>query len=93
MEQSAWGRMYHYYALNREDFLSHYHLRSNSESVFSMVKAKFGDAVRSKCDVGMANEVLAKILCHNICVLVQSIHELNLTPDFCAQLGLAQKIA
>ena len=92
-EPSAWGRMYHYFMLNREEFLTHYHSRSNVESVFSMCKAKFGDAVRSKSDTGMVNEVLAKVLCHNICVLIQAIHELGVKPDFCAQLGLAQKVA
>lgn len=93
VEDSAWGRMYHYFMLNREEFLAHYHARSNVESVFSMIKAKFGDGVRSKCDTGMANEALAKVLCHNICCLIQAIHELGVDPNFCAQLGLAQKIA
>ncbi len=92
-EDSAWGRMYHYFMLKRSEFLTHYHRRSNIESVFSMVKGKFGDSVRSKSDTGMVNEVLAKILCHNICVLIQAIRELGIEPNFCAQLGLAQKIA
>ena len=93
IEDSAWGRMYHYFMLNRNQFLTHYHKRSNVETVFSMIKGKFGDAVRSKRDVGMVNEVLAKVLCHNVCVLIQAIHELGVEPDFCAQIGLAQKVA
>ncbi len=28
------------------------------------------------------NEVLCKILCHNICVLIQSIYELGIEPVF-----------
>ena len=92
-EDSAWGRMYHYFMLKRDEFLTNYHRRSNIESVFSMIKGKFGDSVRSKSDTGMINEVLAKILCHNICVLIQAIHELGIEPNFYAQLGLAQKIA
>ena len=36
--------MFHFFSLNRETFLSHYHKRSNVESTFSMIKAKFGDA-------------------------------------------------
>ena len=93
VEDSAWGRMYHYFMLNRNQFLTHYHKRSNVETVFSMIKGKFGDAVRSKRDVGMVNEVLAKVLCHNVCVLIQAIHELGVEPNFCAQIGLAQKVA
>ena len=67
--------------------------RSNVETVFSMCKAKFGDSVRSKSDSGMVNEVLCKVLCHNIRVLIQAIHEFGVEPNFCAQLGLAQKVA
>jgi len=37
---------------NREEFLEHYRKRSNVESVFSMMKGKFGDSVRLKSDVG-----------------------------------------
>ena len=93
VEVSAWGRMYHYFMLNRDQFLEHYHKRSNAETVFSMIKGKFGDSVRSKCDAGMVNEALAKVLCHNVCVLIQATHELGIDPNFCAQLGLAQKAA
>lgn len=44
---SAWARMYHGFAYDRETFLRHYHKRSNVETTFSMIKAKFGDAVLS----------------------------------------------
>ena len=59
-----------------------YHQRSNVESTFSMVKAKFCDHVRSKTDVAMKNEVLCKFLCHNICCLIQSQCELGIEPTF-----------
>ena len=45
-----------------------------------MIKTKFGGAVRSKTSVAQVNEVLCKILCHNICVLIQSMYELDFTP-------------
>ena len=47
-----------------------------------MIKAKFGDAVRSKSDIGQLNEVLCKVLCHNLCVIIQAIHELGIEPKF-----------
>jgi transposase len=75
-------KLFHYYNLNRDDFLSHYHKRSNVESTFSMIKAKFGDSLRSKTDTAMINEALCKVLCHNICCLIQSIHELSVTATF-----------
>jgi transposase len=51
-KNTIWSEMYHYFMYNREQFLAHYHKRSNVETAFSMIKAKFGDAVRSKSDIG-----------------------------------------
>jgi len=47
-----------------------------------MIKAKFGDAVRSKTDTAMKNECLCKFLCHNIVVVHQSQIELGIEPVF-----------
>ncbi len=47
-----------------------------------MIKGKFGSSVRAKTPIAQVNEVLCKILCHNICVLIQSIFELGLEPTF-----------
>lgn len=79
-----WRRLYHYYQFNREAFLKHYHKRSNVETTFSMIKGKFGDALRSKSDTAQVNEVLCKVLAHNLCVLTASIYELGITPTFWA---------
>ena len=76
------AKMFHTYCLNKDDYLAHYHKRSNVESTFSMVKGKFRDHVRSKSDVGMTNEVLCKMLCHNICCLIHSIFELGIEARF-----------
>ena len=80
-----WRRMFHFYQFNRQDFLARYHQRSNVETTFSMIKAKFGASVRSKTQTAQINEVLCKVLCHNLCVLVQSIYELGIEPTFWAQ--------
>ena len=77
------GKMFHFYQFNRDEFLSHYHQRSNIESTVMAIKTKFGDAVRSKTEPAAKNEVLAKVLCHNVCCLIQSIHELGINVDFC----------
>jgi transposase len=73
-------RMFHLFCLNREDYLRHYHRRSNVESVFSAVKRKFGDSVRSKTDTAMRNEAYAKLVCQNVCCLISAIYELGITP-------------
>ena len=47
-----------------------------------MVKSKFGGYVSSKKEPAMTNEVLGKILCHNICCVIQSIYGLAIVPEF-----------
>ena len=85
--------MFHYYSLHREEFMAHYHQRSNAESTFSMIKAKFGEAVRSKSEAGRINEALCKILCHNLCCVIQSMYEFNIVPTFCADLTFCENSA
>lgn len=75
-----WDRMFHYFNLHRDEFLAHYHKRSNVESTFSMVKRKFGDALRSKTDTALVNEALAKVVCHNLCCVIQEWYELGIDP-------------
>jgi transposase len=75
-------KAFHWYQFNREDYLKHYHCRSNVESTVSMVKRKYGDSVRSKTETAMVNEVLCKLVCHNLCCLIQSQCELGIEPMF-----------
>ncbi|HTE19328.1 MAG TPA: transposase [Armatimonadota bacterium] len=83
-----WQKMHHFYACRRDEFLTHYHRRSNMESTVSMIKTKFGDALRSKTDIAQENEVLCKVLCHNLCVLIQSFYEFGI--DLGQAVGLIQ---
>ena len=78
----TWAKMYHYFQFRRDEFLAHYHKRSNVESTFSMMKRKFGDGLRSKTDTAMVNETLCKILAHNLVVLIHETHELGIDPVF-----------
>jgi hypothetical protein len=81
-QSSVWKRLFHLYMYDQEWFMEHYHKRSNVETAFSMIKAKTGDSLRSKTKQAQINEALAKILCHNICVVIQSMYELGIDPDF-----------
>jgi transposase len=74
--------MYHLFMHRREEYMEHYHKRSNIETAYSMIKGKFGSALRSKSDVRQINEALCKVLCHNLCVLVQAMPELGIEPAF-----------
>ena len=88
-----WNKMFKHFKNNKEEFMKHYHQRSNAESGFFMIKQRFGDYVNTKNDLSQSNEILAKILCHNICVLIQEIFLSNIEVDFlfCAKKCLAQK--
>jgi transposase len=77
-----WSKMFYYYNFKRAEFLTHYHKRSNVETTFSMIKAKFGERLRSKTETAQVNEALTKVLAHNLCVVIQSMYELGITPEF-----------
>jgi transposase len=81
-ENSAWARMYHRFAADRDTFMAHYHKRSNVETTFSMIKSKFGDAVLSKSPTGQVNEDLCKVLAHNIVVVGHEAIELGIPVAF-----------
>ena len=38
-----------------------------------MIKRRFGNNVKCKKEISQDNEILGKVLAHNICVLVQEI--------------------
>ena len=44
-QAGALSKMFHLYSLNRDEFLGHYHKRSNIETTNMMIKSKFGELV------------------------------------------------
>jgi len=44
---------------------------------------KFGDKLKSKGFTAQKNELLCKLVAHNIVVLIHEIHELGIKPQFC----------
>jgi transposase len=77
-----WKKMWHFFQFNNEEFMQRYHARSNVESCFNMVKMKFGDKLKSKGFTAQKNELLCKLIAHNIVVLIHEIYELNIKPQF-----------
>jgi transposase/predicted nucleic acid-binding Zn finger protein len=75
-----WRRAFHYFQLHQDEFLEHYHNRSNVETTFFAVKAKFGDSVKNKTFVSQTNEVLCKLIAYNITVLISAMYELKIEP-------------
>ena len=78
----VWNKMYYYFKLCNEEFMEHYHKRSNVETTFSAIKKKLGETIKSKNKTAQINELLCKIIAYNITVLIQEIHELGIKPDF-----------
>ena len=89
---SLWDRHLAVFLLNQDRFLQHYHQRSQVETAFSMIKTKYGDNVRGKTPTSQANNVLCKLLAHNLYVLIRSIYELGLEPEF-ARFEALQNVA
>ncbi len=77
-----WRKMWLYYQLHQQEFLEHYHKRSNVESTFYMIKSKFNDKIRNKTKTAQVNELLLKILCHNIVVIIHEMNELKINTEF-----------
>lgn len=58
-----WKKMYHFFMFQHEEFLEHYHKRSNAETVFHMVKAKFGDYVGNKDKTAQIRKTFIEVNC------------------------------
>ncbi len=58
-----------------------------------MTMGKFGEKVRSKTEVAQINEILAKIVCHNICVVIRPMYELGISPTLSLDSTLDAKVA
>lgn len=77
-----WRKMFHYFQLNKDEFMAHYHVRSNGESTFGALKAKFNDTLKSKTTPAQINELLLKVLCFNIVQVIHETNELGITANF-----------
>lgn len=76
-----WRRMFWYYQLKHDEFLEHYHKRSNVESTFMALKAKFDDCLKNKTFTSQTNELLCKLIAYNITVLISAMFELDIKPE------------
>lgn len=49
---------------------------------YAQHRGEFRDGLLKKFDMAMVNEVLCKILCHNLVVLIHETRELGIDPMF-----------
>jgi transposase len=75
---NIWSKSYYYFKYCPQKFFEHYHKRSNVETCFHMIKQKFGKDLATKSFESQKNEILLKILCHNICCLIQEYYLMNI---------------
>jgi len=79
---AIWKKMFHYFQLNRDEFMEHYHKRSNIEATNAAIKRKFGETLKSKNPVAQVNELLAKIIAYNLTVVIHEMYENQINPEF-----------
>lgn len=77
-----WIKMHNYFKNRPEDFLKGYHKRSNVETTFAMIKTRLGEFLKSKNYESQRNEVMIKLIVHNITCLIQEIFENNIHINF-----------
>ncbi|MCM1566343.1 MAG: transposase [Dehalobacter sp.] len=77
-----WKKAYHYFQLNRDEFMEHYHKRSNIEATNAAIKRKFGETLKSKNSTAQVNELLAKIVAYNLTVVIHEMYKNNVVPYF-----------
>lgn len=81
------------WALNHPEAFDaeYYDGREHVEGTFHMIKAKFGGHVRSRNPIAQVNEVLCKVLCHNLCrvseFMVRQILPREINDDFWARVA------
>ena len=80
-----WNKMYHYFQLNRDEFMEHCHKRSNIEATNAAIKRKFGETLKSKNPIAQVNELLAKIIAYNLTVVIHEMYENGIQPEFLRQ--------
>lgn len=77
-----WEKRFYEYYSKPEEFDRVYHKRSNVETVFEQIKDRCDSSVSARLPEAQVNEVMLKVLCHNICMLNKAAYELGCTRLF-----------
>lgn len=75
-----WDKMVCSFRDYTQDYLYHYHNRSQVEAVFSMLKRRIADGIRSKTYIAQTNELYCLCIAHNLllCTRFAAIMSLKL---------------
>jgi transposase len=77
----AWREAWHLKHDDPEEFGRGYHQRSNVESTFSSIKRRQRESLFSRRPVARRNELICKILVHNLTVVIQKMYEREIDPS------------
>ncbi len=75
-------RWFNYYRFSRDEFMRYYRKQTKAETVVYMIKNNFLHRVVSRTETAITNEILCKVICHNLWVLIREHHKLGLDPVF-----------
>jgi transposase len=78
----AYHKMFLFFTYHRDKFDEHYRDRANVEVTFGAIKQKIGETIMSRNFNAQVNELLCKLIAHNITMLVQAMYGLGVLPDF-----------
>jgi len=89
-----WNKMFLHFRNNQEEFMEHYHKRSNVETTFGMIKVRLGEFLKCKDYHSQRSELIMKFICHNICCLIQEMYEhgIKINFDKCNKMYVDQKV-
>ena len=90
---ALWKKAFHYFQLHKDEFMEHYHKRSNAESTFSAIKTKFGETIKSRNHTAQVNEMLCKIIAYNITVLIREFIEMGADPEYLSLVKLTKQLS
>ena len=85
--------MWLYFKEKPQEFFEAYHKRSNVESTFHMIKQKFNGFLMTRTYTANTNEILCKVIAHNICCLISAYFELKLKTTFLTEAQEKGKIS
>jgi len=77
-QRSVFRRQIHYPNISKYELDKNELPLSIRLATFHMIKSKFGQRLRSRTLTTQINEALCKVLCHNLCVVIQGVHELGI---------------
>jgi transposase len=90
-KSTVWKQALYMFLYKQAEFWARYNKRNNVETAFHMIKSGFGSRLLTISRDAQYNEALCKVLCHNICVLIQAIYELGIDPVFCSEASYDSK--